>query len=186
MKASLRIAVLTIFAALIVSQSAQASLLLEPYLGYVSGEAKQTTTAKFTGTEYGARVGWSSMIGLAVGGEYAAMSTTDDSSPKNDLKSSDLGVFVAYKFPIMLRAYATYFPSSEIKTSSSVVDGTFKSGNAMKLGVGFTGLPFININLEYITSNYSKFSSGGVEGDLSPKLTTSSYAISISAPFNFL
>lgn len=186
MKASVRSALFVLFAALTFNQAAQAGVLLEPYLGYVSGQTKQASTANFTGTEFGARVGYTT-LGFALGVEYAATSFTDDSTPKNDLKGGDLGVFVAFKFPVLVRAYATYFPSSEIKdTASGGIDTTLKSGNVMKLGVGFTGLPFINVNLEYITSSYSKAEAGGISGDLDPKLTGTAYALSISAPFDLL
>ena len=186
MKVSLKTSLFALFAALLVNQSAQASLLLEPYLGYVSGKTDDgTSKSNATGTGYGARVGYS-MMGFAVGADYMATSMTDDRNPKNDLTSGDLGVFVSYKFPVLVRAYATYIPSPELKYSSNLGSGSYKSGNVTKLGVGFTGFPIINVNLEYITGTYGKLSTGGVDFDLNSNFTTSAYAISISAPFNFL
>ncbi len=174
--------ILAIFAVFAFNQAAQAGLLLEPYIGYASGQEKQTTTANYKGTEYGARVGYS-ILGFAAGAEYSAISFTDDSTPSQTLTNGDLGFFVAYKFPVLFRAFASYAPSSEIKDSSNGITSTLKSGNAMKIGVGYTGFPFININFEYQTSTYSKINSSGVDFPLSPSLTTTGYAITISAPF---
>lgn len=183
MKVSAKLAIFAIFAFLTLNPTAQASLLLEPYVGYVSGSSKTTSSSNFTGTEYGARVGYS-VLGFAIGAEYDATSFTDDLTPKDNLSSGDLGAFVAYKFPILLRVYGTYFPASEIKAESNGTTSTYKSGNLTKLGVGFTGLPFININVEYILGSYSKVVSAGTEVSLDPKLTSSAFALSISAPFN--
>ncbi len=185
MKSYFRITFFSVLTALMLSPSAHASLLLEPYIGYVSGKNEMgSSNSNFTGSELGARVGFSNM-GFALGVDYDVAKYTDDSSPKADLTSNDLGVFVAYKFPILLRAYLTYVPSPELKSKTSVSDITFSSGNLTKLGVGFTGFPFININLEYIMATYGKGSVGGFTGDLPSKFKTTAYAISVSAPFNF-
>ena len=168
-----------------INSSAQASLLLEPYLGYVSGKTEiSNTTSKFTGTELGARVGFSNM-GFALGVDYNVGKFTDDQTPKNDLTVNDLGVFVAYKFPVFIRAYLTYVPSPEVKSKDSGPELTYSSGNLTKLGVGFTGFPFININLEYIMATYGKISAGGITADLPSSAKTTAYALSVSAPFNF-
>jgi hypothetical protein len=186
MKTSFKSLLFAIITVLTFNQAAQAGLLLEPYLGFVSGEAKQATTSKYTGTSYGARVGYTMLLGFAAGIDYNAMNFTDDSSPKNDLTSGDLGVFIAYKFPVLLRTYATYVPSASIDSKSNGTTSTLKAGNSLKLGVGFTGLPFINVNLEYISGSYSDIESAGTTVSLNPKFTTSAFALSISAPFDFL
>ncbi len=185
MKSYARLALIASFALLTFRHSAQASLLLEPYLGYVTGGQIKSAPldAKYTGTEYGARVGYS-IMNFAVGGEYLAKTLTDDSSPSsNTYTGGDLGIFAAFKFPILVRAFATYVPSPELKSSNSLGSSTFKSGNILKLGVGFTALPFININLEYISGTYSKINTNGIEANLQNNLTTTAYALSVSAPF---
>lgn len=183
MKTCLKIAMFTVFAVLVSNQSAQAGILLEPYLGYVSGKAEQGTSSNYTGMEYGARVGYS-MLGFAGGLEYAAATLTDDGTPKSDLTIGDIGVFAAYKFPVLFRVFAAYFPSSEVKVSNSTGSGTYKSGNAMKLGVGFSFLPFVNLNLEYMSSTYSDLQASGVTVPLNPSLTNKSYGLSVSIPFD--
>lgn len=184
MTMSMKQILLSAFAVIAFNQSAQAGILLEPYLGYVSGKLKAPTAdANYKGTELGARVGYS-LLDFAVGAEYAMTNFTDDSSPAVDMKGADLGIFASFKFPILVRAYATYFPSPESKNSSSGLSITSKSGNITKLGVGFTGFPFINVNFEYITGSFSKAESGGVEVPFDSK--TTAYAISVSAPFDLL
>ncbi len=183
MLARLKFNLFAVLAILSFNQTVHAGFLIEPYLGFVSGEQKQATTAKFTGTEYGARLGYS-MLGFAIGAEYAAGSFSDDQTPKSDITMSDIGLFVAYNFPVLVRAYATYVPSSELKVNNSGLDSTLKSGNSMKLGVGFTGFPIINVNLEYISSSYSKIDTTIGAFDLDPKSTGTAFALSISAPFN--
>lgn len=183
MKTSINQILLAAFAMVAFNQSVQAGILLEPYLGYVSGKIKATTDANYKGTELGARVGYS-LLDFAVGAEYAMTNFTDDSSPSVDIKGADLGIFASFKFPILVRAYATYFPSPEAKNSSGGISTTSKSGNITKLGVGFTGFPFINVNFEYITGSFSKAEAGGVEVPFD--LKTTAYAISVSAPFDLL
>lgn len=169
---------------LTITQKVQAGLLLEPYLGYVSG--KQTSgsaSANFTGTELGTRVGYST-FNFSLGADYITAKYTDDSSSKNDLTMSDLGIFASYKFPILLRVFATYVPSSQLKGSAqNILDYTYK-GNTTRLGVGFTGFPIININLEYITATYKDLEVLGQTTSLSSSVTTSAYALSISVPFD--
>ncbi len=186
MPSSIRILLLAVLTTLTINQTAQAGILLEPYIGYVSGESKQTTTAKYTGTALGARVGYTFLFGFAAGIDYTLSNLTDDSTPSSELSSSNLGLFVAYKLPILFRAYATYVPSPILSSKSSGTTNTLKSGNTLKLGVGYTGLPFVNLNFEYQTGTYSEVESGGATFPFSPNLTTSAFAISISAPFDLL
>jgi hypothetical protein len=171
-----------IFLMIVTYQTANAGLLLEPYLGYVSGQEKQVASVNFTGTEMGARVGFTK-LGFAIGADYTIGSFTDDASPKDKFTVGDLGVFIAYKFPVLIRAYATYVPSAKLKIDTTP-ETTLQKGTAMKLGVGFTGLPFVVINLEYITSTYDEAEQGGVTGSLNPSATTTAYALTVSAPFD--
>lgn len=182
MKTFQRLLIGAFISLLMYAQSAKAGILLEPYVGYVSGQQKQTGTSNLSGTEYGARVGYT-LLNFGIGADYVAASYTDDSTPKNDLTIGDLGAFVSYKLPILFRVYATYVPSATVRVKSSSSDVKFK-GNSARLGVGYTGLPFININFEYINATYTDVEIAGTTAALSTNSTTSAYAISISAPFN--
>lgn len=158
--------------------TAHAGFLLDPYFNYVaSGSADFASGASVTGTELGARLGWDFM-GLGVGADvlasgkytYSLNGTTADSTP------SYYGVFVSYKFPIIIRAYAAYLLSNK----ENISGGDFK-GSGMKLGVQYTGLPFVAIGLEYFSSSYDKIEAGGVSVSQTNK--ASHTAVAISFPF---
>ncbi|MBC7419797.1 MAG: hypothetical protein H7328_03630 [Bdellovibrio sp.] len=186
MKMSMKIALLSVFAILTFNQTARAGLLLEPYLGYAfSGDIKGASSYKITGTELGARVGFST-LGFAIGGEYMSGNFKDDAPNSSTYTNNDLGIFASFKFPILVRVYATFFPSSEFKQSATGYSATIKSGTQTKLGVGFTGFPIISVNLEYLMGSYSKVNFGGGDVDLNPAVKTNAMALVVSAPFDLL
>ena len=163
---------------LLSNQSAQAGLLIEPYLGYTNGEAKQgSTTNDYKGTQYGLRLGYS-VVFFALGLDYTGAKYTDDSNPSNDLEIGDVGLFLAYKFPVLFRAYATYVPSAKMDYGTST---KLEGATTTKLGLGFTGFPIVNVNLEYQMGTYKEADSV----TLVNKIETTSYALVLSAPFVF-
>lgn len=174
-----------LFCALGVSQ-ANAGVLLEPYLGYGMGSSKQGSSKNDdSGLEYGARVAYET-LGFFVGGEYmggSIKSKDKTAGTSNTLTPTNLGATVGYKFPVLIRVYGTYFFSADAKVDSTPAS-TVK-GNAMKIGVGYTGFPIISINLEYYAATYTKAEIGGVSGDLTNKITGNMIALSVSAPFTF-
>ncbi len=171
-------------AALAFTTNAYADLLLEPYLGFHTGNWKQSTTEKdLSGPSFGARVGYQTM-GFMVGADYMTGLWKDKSNPANDVTPADLGLFVGYNFPIMLRAYLTYTPSAlthSLKFKNSSGSSTYEEGSTMKLGVGFTALPLVSINLEYIMGKYSEVN--GV--NLTTDRETTLYGLTVSAPLTF-
>ena len=167
---------LLLAAALTVGFSAQAGIHLEPYLGYaVSGEYNSggTTKPDYTGGPLlGARVGYG-MMGLFVAGDYQMGTLTRDSTPEADFDESHLGISVGYEFPILLRIYGTYFLAAEAETTGSTLKGT-----GTKVGIGYTGLPFLALNFEMHQYSYDEVN--GI--NLSSDLETQYYAISLSLP----
>ena len=139
--------------------SAKADLLLEPYIGYgigqqereVSGVSLDYTT---TGTMTGARVGWQS-FGLMLGAEYGYAPTMtreltvaalgQAKGTEEEFSGTYMGAFVGYDFPILVRAWATYF----FDVTYSPESGADQTASGTSFGVGFTGLPFISLNAEY-------------------------------------
>lgn len=184
---------------LFISINANAQIYLEPYVGYSMGNQKTdldvTSTvnikAKQTGTSsqalYGGRLGYS-FLTLAVGGEY--MGGTIATSSDNDITTAgvstktstsgtagttNIGAFVALNFPI-LRAFATYFPSSKLDTDTS--------GSGFKVGLGFYLLPMLALNAEYMSFTYNKYEPTGLTVN-SFSSTADLYMISLSAPLSF-
>lgn len=160
---------------------ANAGILVEPYLGYTKGKWEMGSTSQdFSGVYYGGRLGYS-MLGLMGGLDFQTGKLKDNSSPTNiDLTPSDLGIFVGYNLPVMLRVYGSYFFSSKLKSEAAGTSNTYEGKN-MRLGVGFTSLPFVSINLEYGLGTYTKDSSGSLSSDMKTKW----FGLNVSVPFDF-
>ena len=77
---------------------------------------------------------------------------------------------------------------NDLKNQASSGDITL-SGSALKLGVGFTGLPFVALNLEYIMNDYNKYKSPGVDQSIDSSgylkdAKMNSILFSLSVPFD--
>jgi hypothetical protein len=163
------------------SAIAHAGLLIEPFMAYETGKFKSPGVERdATGSSFGARLGYST-LGLSVYGEYNAanMNVKASSGPDTSVSANDLGVGIGYSFPIMFQAYLSYFIDSKASWTGTEVKGN----GGTRIGVGFTGFPFVVINLEMIAKKYNKSTSGGVETSQNTDFTTT--AISVSLPFVF-
>ena len=184
--------------------SAQAGILIEPYIGFsLAGTGDFTAGSNQYDESYstfptlGGRLGFGTM-GFMAGVDYS-MQSFDLTSTRNVTEFEDavskkqLGVFVGYNLPMMLRFWGTYYLSSSLEgedpaSATTVIDvrEEFSDGGGYALGVGFTGFPFISINLEYRTIEYDKYELNGVTvSNYNEKLDLSEVMISVSAPFDF-
>ncbi len=150
---------------------AHADFLLEPYLGYHMGEWEQGTSGEdMTGITYGGRVGYTSM-GLMAGVDYMMGMWEDESNPKNDVTPSDLGLFIGYNFPAMLRIYGVFGldplnPTLKFKNTGG---NTKYEGTTMKVGLGFKVMP-VCVNFEYILGTYDEANGNSMTTDLKTKM----------------
>lgn len=172
-----KILIISLIATLTVISNAQAGFMVEPYLGLERGSYDYgNSDGDLSGTNIGARLGYE-MLGLTFGADY--MMTKGDADPdnggSNDFDGTDFGIFVGYQFPVLIQAYLSYFLSSEADIDS--YSGKLK-GDGYRIGAGYTGFPFIVINLEYITRTYDKAGSN----TLSNKFETTGYALNVSLP----
>ena len=158
--------------------SAQAGIILDPYLGYaVSGSTSSGSTV--TGNDMGVRVGFNNLgFGLGLDATLAGSYKYENSGVSNSMTPAHMGVFVSYAFPVLVRAYGTYFVNSKVSDSTTTV-----TGNGTKIGVQFTGLPFIAVGVEMYTMNYTDLEISGIKGSASGSETQTRLAI--SAPFYF-
>lgn len=159
------------FATIAFSSVTSHALLIEPFIGYGMGDYEGDDT---TGLEYGGRLGFTLAV-VDIGGEFAKGDFDADRDTGGDLnlETTDMGLFIAIEFPILLRAYATYFLSSEAKPGT----GTKMEGDGgYRLGVGFTGLPFLSINLEQTLRKWDEQGSSSISEDMSMTM------LSISLP----
>ena len=135
--------------------SASASLLIDPYMGMnLTGSTKLGTVEsdyKNNPISIGARVGFA-QLGFSVGLDYQITSGIKLENNTNEYDATELGLFGGFDFPILLRAYAGYIFSADFESTASKYD----EGSGYKLGVGFTGLPFVSINVEYKVLSYDK------------------------------
>jgi len=164
--------------------SVQAGVLVEPLIGLnfnhkIEGGGEDVSGL---GGAWGGRLGYQN-YGFQLGLDYLSSSTDmDESKLKNNFKSQDWAAFVGFEFPILVRVYAGYIFSStgEVNTKSSG-KAKFKDGTGTKIGIGFTGLPFIDINVEYRRGTYDDVKFGSDKGG---KQDFSATMISLSLPLN--
>ena len=156
---------------------ADASILIEPVVGY-------NLTGKYgddsgMGPSYGGRLGWQN-LGFQLGLDYLNSNIdVDNNDIKDPLSMTEWAAFAGFEFPVLLRAYAGYIFSAN--ATSKATDGTkleLSNGTGMKLGVGFTMLPFLDINLEYRKGTFTELNSTDLDTDYS------AYMLGISLPFN--
>lgn len=182
---------------------AKAGILIEPYLGYsFAGSGDMTlgddkVESDFSSVTMGGRLGYQT-LGVMFGLDYSFQSfdmtsTTNGNEVEDGTKKNQLGVFVGYDFPILLRAWATYYVNATMEgrdaaaANNQIYDNTdsFENGSGYALGVGFTGFPFLSINLEYRTIEYDQYEiSGNSVSNYNEKLDLSEILLSVSVPFN--
>ena len=173
------------------SQAAFAGIHLEPFLGYsIAGDYEAdfgsalTDDGQYTssGPQIGARVGYG-MLGFFGAVEYELSPMKPGGDNDDTIDQTNLGVSVGYEFPILIRGYATYIFQARGQAGDD--NDTLYKGSGVKLGVGYTGLPFVAINFEMTTLNYDS-----VESDSSlieqnfDSLDATYYTVSLSIPFD--
>ena len=157
----------------------RAGLLIDPYIGLASTKttfddvtnAVEDEEATSTSTGIGARVGYSFFL-VSAGLDY--------SLGTGDTALTNTSLFVGVDLPILLRFWGEYFLSSDVSDDDLDdldVDLNFKNGYG--LGVGFTGLPFLSINLEVEALIYDA-EIGSTEGEMAIANTM----LSVSFPLN--
>lgn len=174
------------------SFNAKAALLIEPVIGYnlgtkldlkfddpVIAAASDDNLSGGRGGAYGGRLGYQ-QLGFQLGLDYLN-STISGGDFDEDLKMTEWAGFIGYEFPILFRVYAGYIFSGNGKSKSGADNITLKKESGTKLGVGFTGLPFIDINLEYRRATWTELSSGGTDYD--GKFSYSTIMLGLSVPF---
>lgn len=178
------------------SQSAKAGFMVEPYLGMLVNSTGTTNDCssncddEITGNAIGAKIGYK-QLGFSFGLDYqmtTGTSTNEASgSSEFDLSISEYGLHVGYDFPILFRVYATYWLNSDYNISSGSNEYTLNKASGYTLGVGYSVLPMVALNLELKNVDYSELdydvngSSGtGAETDYSVNFMT----LKLSIPFS--
>lgn len=156
-----------------------ADILIEPYLGYETGKTTDPD-GKLNGSHLGLRLAYKTPVMLWVGVDYTAGISGQfepDGASKEDAKRSTLSGVVGIDLPILLRAWVGVGLTNDMKVDSGKLEG-----KNVKVGVGFTGLPFVSLNLEYIKDTWDKFDGNAIPtGDAQNE----SVAFSVSLPLQF-
>lgn len=131
------------------------AFMIEPFIGLESGDYDDgSTTSDFANQNLGLRIGGDT-LGFMYGFEYQQGSGTVEPSGLADIDvdTTDMGLYVGYELPIMLRAYLTYYFSHKAEIAGQ---SDMEGDGGMKLGVSYTGLPFIVINFEKMTRSFDE------------------------------
>lgn len=166
---------------------AQAGLLLEPYIGYnftaIETDAGEGKAAK--GPILGGRVGWTLLGTVFVAFDYSTGDIEwdpENSLPKLDGTLTRMGITAGADIPIApLRAWAGYY-KSKFEPSESGMDVKMEDGKGVKIGLGLTFLPIIDINLEYFNAKYDNYKANGTV--YNEEITDRGLMLSLSAPFD--
>ncbi len=138
---------------------ASAGILVEPYLGLEKGKTVtesgvNSATHDGSAVVLGARLGYTLPILFWFGVDYS-LTTGGKGKTSNaifaqdyDYTRSDLYAVAGFDFPILVRAWFGYGLMNEIKTTANSITANYNGGAHTKVGVGFTGLPFVSVNVE--------------------------------------
>lgn len=173
-----------ILAFLIISP-AKAGILIEPVVGFNAASKIDIKDGESysggLGLGYGGRVGYQN-LGFQLGLDFLKSSIDmDDKDFKKNVDATEWAAFVGFEFPILVKVYAAYIFSAEGDSKNALGKIKLEDGTGVKLGVGFTLLPFLDINLDYRRGTYDKTKVGGLnlgESDFS------AYMLSLSLPIN--
>jgi hypothetical protein len=171
---------------LIASGPSTAGILFDPYIGKVDTEITTKIEAfpslnsedtVNSNSVYGARLGYSfSMLSLGI--DYQVLSGEDRYD--KDFSINNTSLFLGVELPLWIRFWGEYFLSSETSGDTSETVDDLKMVNGYGFGVGFTGLPFVSINLEIENVNY-EYVISGLDVEYSQKNTI----LTLSIPLEF-
>lgn len=169
------------------SGAAHAGIMIEPYLGYEMGKTTDVNAVdgKFDGANLGARLAYKTplMLWVGVDGQFGVSGKyKPDSGSDADQKHNTLYGVVGIDLPILLRGWVGYGFSDNLKLDTPY-SSTIKGKN-FKVGVGFTGLPFISLNAEYIKGTTDKIEDGTLANS-NPTSKNESFMLSVSLPLVF-
>lgn len=177
---------LIILMTLTLSLQGFAGVLVEPYMGYGITGFEATDTGSSSAVEFavdGQSVG--GRLGITMFGFFAALDyemgsrdfeldsgTSSQTLVEKDVKNQ--GIAIGWDVPILpIRFWGKYIFSSEWEEGP-----TLWEGKASAIGVGFTMLPIIDINIE--VKKYTLDSGTGSLGEV----TGQEVFIGLSAPFD--
>jgi hypothetical protein len=172
----------------LLAKPTQAALLIEPVVGLNVTSSFETPandilvdkiSTKGGGFAYGGRLGYQN-LGFQLGLDYLN-STLDLDDFDDETKLTEWAAFAGFEFPVLLRVYAGYIFSANAQAKADGESIKLTEGSGMKVGVGFTALPFLDINFEYRNGTFNELTLGGVDTGAETKY--SAIMMGLSLPF---
>ncbi len=165
--------------------TAHAALLIEPVVGYNYGTKldfeDSETYSGGNGVSAGGRLGFQK-LGFQLGIDYLNSAIgMDNKNFDKKVKMNEWAGFVGFEFPILFRVYGGLIFAGSGETMLNNDDIELQKLSGAKAGVGFTGLPFIDINFEYRRGTFSELRENGVKEESETKYQ--SLLMSLSLPF---
>ncbi len=181
----MRLLGLVVLVFFVVPFSANAGFHLEPYIGKsLSGDWTQGTEGDAKMTDFGVKLGYQAYSGFQIGGELQMGVGEFENFSTADAAQAAFGFYLGYQSSMGLRAYAHYLFSSAAVFDD--LNQTQIAGKGFKLGVGYSLLSWLAVNLEYHTMTYDQFKTN-LTGftELTPEFENNFVMVVLSFPFNF-
>jgi hypothetical protein len=179
------ILVFSVISMLYYTQSAKAGTLLEPYAGMVLNSKYVIDTGgdgDLSGTVVGGRLGFQQLGFMAgIDGRRKSLEMKPKTGSDSEYTFTQLGFFVGYDFPILLRVWGEYVFSLE-GTDNADSDNKYTGGSGTVFGVGYKIFPFISLNFEYSATATSTIETATTETTVDVNYQT--YLLSVSLPLS--
>jgi hypothetical protein len=196
LKGPISVSFALLFTVVCFGSRANAALLLEPGVAYHNGTFDQGNgnTGKINGIGLNTRAALSLpvvFVGLDL--TYLFGTSAADSGSSYDTTAVALGPVVGASLPLMpLRFWLSYYMLDYMtlkKPADLVIPAhdEISSGSAIKLGVGYTLIPLLSLNLEYTMHTFTKFENKATNttSDLSPNAKVNEFILSATIPLDF-
>jgi hypothetical protein len=189
----MRIHFLALFLFFGVITHANADILIEPMFGYNVGKfntdfkvpaapaSNDTANDSVNGATYGGRLGFET-FGLQFGLDYLAGNLKVDG---DDTKMSELGGFIGYKFPVLLRIYAGYIFNGSAEGKAGTTQIKLDKGVGPKIGFGFALLSYLDLNFEWRNIKYEQYKGSTLGLDYTIDADYSAFMVGLSIPITF-
>ena len=178
---------------LFISFNISAGLVVEPYAGFIFGKFESTISNEdykynTTGITFGSRVGYSVLyfvagMDLSFGSMDATVSSGPIGTTSEEYDTSSFGLYAGVNFPILMRGWVTYYLNSSYENRAKEE----LNGSGFGIGLGFTPLPLLSLNIEtkFIKVNEIDSNSGTIKLPNSNRAEDSinEILLSVSLPF---
>ncbi|MCY4524308.1 MAG: hypothetical protein OXB84_06180 [Halobacteriovoraceae bacterium] len=168
-----------------------AGLWIEPMFGVSVGGNGNVGGSEVdrSGHRYGGRVGIKHLIpNMVLGLDYRmgkVKHEVDAGSTLKELNAKHMGTFLSYTGVPLLHFWGTWFFDYKDEIADGLLKGSYFKGSGWNLGMGYSLLPFLNLNVEYSKSKHDEweFANGSVV-PLLEEIEATEFIVGISIPIS--